>query len=137
MGPNMKLNADTVFYHIWYSIRGDWSDGVIHRLQILLDLLPQTSIKDKPKMKDWLTYCKDEWGNDIEDGRTVARDGYIEFWKLHTLFSRQADLDVNWNHHKEDQDIYTAILDEFGGCSDDAIELYEEYQRKKAPEGSP
>lgn len=126
----MKINADTVFYHIWYSIRGDWSDHVVRRLEILLELLPQTSIKDKSKMKEYLDYCKKEWGDGIEDGRTIARDGYIEFWNLHKLFSRPSNLDVQWNHHKEDKDIHTSILDEFGGCEDDAIELYEQYQRK-------
>jgi hypothetical protein len=61
----MKLNTDTVFYHIWYSIRGDWSDQVEHRLQILLEILPKTSIKDKPKMQEWLEFKKE-----IEDAKT-------------------------------------------------------------------
>ena len=103
--------ADVLFLDIYHSIRGGWGTGVIQRGEVMIALLPQTTLTTF--LQDWFKTHFEEMIQDFSnspysfDGRDWARDsGWSydelmrlewwfdeEFYHCHTIYNGVSEID--------------------------------------------
>lgn len=129
---DIELNPDTIFYHIWCSIRGDWSQGIKERGEMLLEILPKTTLKHKEEMKDlieeMMTHWKHRYEDDVPyfDGRHYARGQRFCFYEMKNYFKEPENLDVR---HTESKYLKDRIDPKIPMKHIDAVILYQLWKR--------
>ena len=126
----MNLKHDNVFYHMYSSIRYDWTNGVKERGEWLLEILPFTSVIDKNGMKDLLetmiSSCqRSEY---FFDGRDWVRDCSFNYLKVDKWISNLNDIDLIY-----DEGEYYPYLNENDNMYEDVEVLYEEWKKLNTP----
>jgi len=124
-----KLNHDYAFYHIWYSIREDWSNDVIERLKRLLKILPFTTLIEKDEMREYLKQSIYDWAEgEVSDGRNIARDCYFCYYEMGNKFADPTH--VGWVYNVHGNVSEDPLIDGVG--HEEANEIYEIWEEKYA-----
>ena len=103
--------ADVLFLDIYQSICGGWGTGVIQRGEMMIELLPKTTLSDdkKKRLKSHLEWMVQDFKRSPYefDGRSWARDAAIsyddlmnsaewfdkDFYAAHTIYSRGSEIE--------------------------------------------
>ncbi len=126
----MAIHPDVMFYLLFESIRGDWSEGVGHRILAMESIIDETSFADKDGMKQHLKDILNAWTDENEhfDGRHWARDGKFCYYKLFNNFDTIENFkSTNYLHWGTSDDGSTRLESNPRNiitCNEDVMDLY-------------